>query len=90
MNVIDFFSGCGGASKGLEQAGCDISLGIDFEPNAASTYKANFPDAQFILDDVRNITVEDIVTKVPNITEEPLLICTCAPCQPFSNQNNKK
>ncbi|WP_342805904.1 DNA cytosine methyltransferase [Alteromonas sp. M12] len=90
MNVIDFFSGCGGASKGLEQAGCNISLGIDFEPNAASTYKANFPNAQFILDDVRNITVEDIVTKVPNITEEPLLICTCAPCQPFSNQNNKK
>ena len=90
MNVIDFFSGCGGASKGLEQAGFNISLGIDFEPNAAETYTANFPNAQFILDDVRNITVEDIVTKVPNITEEPLLICTCAPCQPFSNQNNKK
>jgi DNA (cytosine-5)-methyltransferase 1 len=90
LNVIDFFSGCGGASKGLEQAGCNISLGIDFEPDAASTYRANFPNAQFILDDVRNIAVEDVVNNVPNITEEPLLICTCAPCQPFSNQNNKK
>lgn len=90
MNVIDFFSGCGGASKGLELAGFNILLGIDLEPNAASTYMANFPDAEFILDDVRNITVEDIMTKVPNIIEEPLLLCTCAPCQPFSNQNNKK
>tara|TARA_R110001599_G_scaffold25097_2_gene90131 strand:- start:6388 stop:7443 length:1056 start_codon:yes stop_codon:yes gene_type:complete len=90
LNVIDFFSGCGGASKGLELAGFNISLGIDFEPNAASTYKSNFPNAEFILDDVRNITVEGILTKVPNITEEPLLLCTCAPCQPFSNQNNKK
>jgi DNA (cytosine-5)-methyltransferase 1 len=90
LNVIDFFSGCGGASKGLELAGFNISLGIDIEPNAASTYMANFPNAEFILDDVRNITVEDLLAKVPNIIEEPLLLCTCAPCQPFSNQNNKK
>jgi DNA (cytosine-5)-methyltransferase 1 len=90
LNVIDFFSGCGGASKGLELAGFNVSLGIDFEPNAAATYMANFPNAEFILDDVRNITVEDIVNKVPNIAEEPLLLCTCAPCQPFSSQNKNK
>ena len=90
MNVIDFFCGCGGASKGLELAGFNISLGIDFDPNAAATYQANFPHAKFILDDVRNITVEDVVAKVPRVNEVPLLLCTCAPCQPFSNQNNKR
>lgn len=90
MNVIDFFSGCGGASKGLELAGFNIALGIDLDPDAAATYMANFPNAQFILNDIRNVMVEDIIAKIPNITEGPLLLSTCAPCQPFSNQNNKK
>jgi DNA (cytosine-5)-methyltransferase 1 len=90
LNVIDFFSGCGGASKGLELAGLNVALGVDFEPNAAATYIANFPNAEFILDDVRNVTVADIIAKVSNIYETPLLLSTCAPCQPFSNQNNKK
>lgn len=29
MNVIDLFCGCGGFSKGFEQAGFDVRLGID-------------------------------------------------------------
>jgi DNA (cytosine-5)-methyltransferase 1 len=90
LNVIDFFCGCGGASKGLELAGLNVSLGIDFDPDAAATYQANFPNAEFILDDVRDISVEDVISKAPQLTKEPLLLCTCAPCQPFSKQNNKR
>ena len=90
MRVIDFFSGCGGASKGLELAGLEIALGIDFDRDAAATYKANFPNSEFIVDDIRNVTVEDVLHKVPNIHDSALLISTCAPCQPFSNQNKNK
>jgi DNA (cytosine-5)-methyltransferase 1 len=90
LRVVELFCGWGGASKGLELAGFDIALALDLEPNAAATYKANFPNAEFILDDIRNVTVADITDKIPNISDEPLLLSTCAPCQPFSNQNNKK
>ncbi|MDW5465972.1 DNA cytosine methyltransferase, partial [Acinetobacter baumannii] len=38
MKVIDFFSGCGGASEGLRQAGLDITIGLDFDIKAAETY----------------------------------------------------
>ncbi|HFI4871544.1 TPA: DNA cytosine methyltransferase, partial [Escherichia coli] len=55
MIVIDFFCGCGGASEGLRQAGFDIELGLDIDQQASETFKANFPDAKFIQDDIRKI-----------------------------------
>ncbi|MBP1435460.1 DNA cytosine methyltransferase, partial [Acinetobacter baumannii] len=53
MKVIDFFSGCGGASEGLRQAGLDITIGLDFDIKAAETYQANFPEALFYNVDIR-------------------------------------
>ncbi len=89
MRVIDFFCGCGGASKGLQQAGFEVALGLDVDANAQKAYQANFPDAQFILKDIRQIETQDIVDAIrPN--NGPLIIAACAPCQPFSKQNNSK
>lgn len=50
MNVIDLFCGCGGFSKGFEQAGFNVRLGIDIWQDAVTTYKENFPNAA--VDDV--------------------------------------
>lgn len=83
MRVIDFFCGCGGASKGFELAGFDIALGIDFDESAAASYKANFPHTKFIRDDIRNIKVRDVATLVPDWGSSELVFCACAPCQPF-------
>ena len=44
-NVIDLFCGCGGFSKGFQQAGFDIRFGIDMWKDAIVTYKHNFPSA---------------------------------------------
>lgn len=90
MKVIDFFCGCGGASKGFELAGFDIALGIDFDKNAADSYRANFPTTQFIQDDIRNIKAKHIAEKLPDWKKHDLIFCACAPCQPFSSQNKKR
>ncbi|MZG45119.1 DNA cytosine methyltransferase [Dickeya dianthicola] len=90
MRVIDFFCGCGGASKGFEQAGFDVALGIDFDKSAAESYQANFPNTEFIHDDIRNIKVKHIAEKVPDWKDSDLVFCACAPCQPFSAQNKKR
>ncbi|EMN5323355.1 DNA cytosine methyltransferase [Enterobacter hormaechei] len=90
MKVIDFFCGCGGASKGFELAGFDIALGIDFDKNAADSYKANFPDTAFINDDIRNVKIKHVAEKVPDWKENDFVFCACAPCQPFSSQNKKR
>lgn len=55
MKVIDFFSGCGGASEGLRQAGFNITIGLDFDEKAAKTYQANFPEASFFHADIRTV-----------------------------------
>ncbi|HAE0843429.1 TPA_asm: DNA cytosine methyltransferase, partial [Salmonella enterica subsp. enterica serovar Senftenberg] len=90
MIVIDFFCGCGGASEGLRQAGFDVALGIDIDPQASETYRANFPDAAFISDDIRNVTVEKVANSIAFKSADGLLLSACAPCQPFSQQNKFK
>lgn len=92
MKVVDFFSGCGGASEGLRQAGFEIILGLDFDKDAAASYRANFPDAAFIEGDIREVpefSVAEIVRE-SNPRNEPVLLAACAPCQPFSAQNKFK
>jgi len=88
--VIDFFCGCGGASEGLRQAGFDVELGIDIDAQASETYKANFPDATFIFDDIRNVSVEKVANSIAFKSANGLLLSACAPCQPFSQQNKYK
>lgn len=88
--VIDFFCGCGGASEGLRQAGFDVELGIDIDPQASQTYKANFPNAAFIFDDIRKVSVEKVANSIAFKSGDGLLLSACAPCQPFSQQNKYK
>ncbi|MDP7947645.1 DNA cytosine methyltransferase, partial [Acinetobacter baumannii] len=92
LKVIDFFSGCGGASEGLRQAGFNITIGLDFDEKAAKTYQANFPEASFFHADIRTVNETEFTKffKKKNLTKEPVVFVACAPCQPFSNQNKLK
>lgn len=92
MKVIDFFSGCGGASEGLRQAGLDITIGLDFDRKAAETYQANFPESLFYNVDIRELDEKKLAKAFigKNESKEPLLLVACAPCQPFSTQNKSK
>lgn len=92
MKVIDFFSGCGGASVGLRQAGLDIAIGLDFDKKAAETYQANFSEALFYNVDIRKLDEKELAKafKEKNKKNDPLLLVACAPCQPFSTQNKSK
>jgi DNA (cytosine-5)-methyltransferase 1 len=86
MYFYDFFSGCGGTSEGMREAGLQIKLGIDLDPDAAQTYQANFPKAGFIRRDIRHLKVNDLAPYVHVTKSRPMLFGACAPCQPFSKQ----
>lgn len=90
IKVFDFFSGCGGTSQGLREAGLDIVMGLDIDSDAADTFQRNFPKAKFLCKDIRKVREEDIADEVRACGSAPLLFCGCAPCQPFSKQNGDK
>lgn len=89
IKVFDFFSGCGGTSCGFQQAGLDIVFGLDFDKDAAQTYRTNFPKATFMEGDIRVLQTDALKPWINDRTE-PILFCGCAPCQPFSKQNRQR
>jgi len=90
IKVFDFFSGCGGTSKGFKDAGFEIICALDNDPEAAATYKQNFPKTTFINDDITKVNTSQIQTFINSCNKDPILFCGCAPCQPFSKQKTKK
>lgn len=86
MDFYDFFSGCGGTSQGMREAGLRVRLGVDVDHDAARTYQANFSKAVFIRRDIRRLRVKDLAPHVNDGEARPMLFGACAPCQPFSKQ----
>ena len=88
VRVFDFFSGCGGASSGLQASGMEIAFGLDNDLDAERTFRANFPEAAFIGADIADIPASALDAVVGASAGHPLLFNACAPCQPFSRQRN--
>lgn len=89
IRVFDFFSGCGGTSQGFAEAGLEVVFGLDIDKDSASTFRRNFPRADFINGDIRDFASSDLARYVGD-SQKPMLFCGCAPCQPFSKQNRQK
>ncbi|MDR1873146.1 MAG: DNA cytosine methyltransferase [Deltaproteobacteria bacterium] len=89
MNVVDFFAGCGGASRGFQAAGLKIVAAIESNLDAAATFALNFPQAKIYPRDIRLLQPQDIKPSLAKLTG-PLLFVAGAPCQPFSKLNRLK
>ncbi len=91
ISVFDFFSGCGGTSKGFSLAGMRIRYALDKDKDAVATFRRNFPRAHVDCGDIREkdpAELEDLVTEARR--SGALLFCGCAPCQPFSRQHRNR
>ncbi len=88
--VLDIFSGGGGFARGFEEAGYRILLGLDNYPPAARTYKANFPHAYFIADDVKEVSLA-VISDYTGIHQGDIdVIIASPPCEPFTGANPKR
>lgn len=83
INAIDLFSGIGGLTYGLENAGINVVAGIDNESSCEFAYSRN-TNARFILGDIKKISSQEIEALYPKNTDIKILV-GCAPCQPFSS-----
>ena len=90
MKAISLFSGMGGDSLGLKQAGFNVIAYSEFNKAAIKTHDANFPGATLI-----GKSVGGDITKVSDEEFEKYkgdvdLIFAGFPCQGFSNAGKKK
>lgn len=85
--VISLFSGGMGLDIGLEQAGLEISIGQDYEPNCVATMQAN--GHAILAGDIRNIDPHVLLDMTDMEKEEPFLLCGGPPCQPFSTAGKR-
>jgi len=82
--AIDLFSGCGGLTLGLKQAGFDVIGAVEIDDLAVETYKANHPEIHVFEKDIQALTVAKVKRKLRLKIGELDLLAGCPPCQGFS------
>lgn len=83
---MDLFAGAGGMSLGFDNAGFKNLLAVEFNKDFAETYKKNFPRHNLIVDDIKNVTEQQIYDIIKN--EKVDVIIGGPPCQGFSIAGN--
>jgi DNA (cytosine-5)-methyltransferase 1 len=82
--AIDLFSGGGGLTLGLKQAGFRVRGAIELDPLAVETYKANHKQVRTWSQDIRTVSAA-VVMRTLNLKRGKLdLLAGCPPCEGFS------
>jgi DNA (cytosine-5)-methyltransferase 1 len=84
LKAIDLFSGCGGLSLGLRNAGFAVVAAIDSDPLAISTYRTNHPKTLSLINDIRDVNPRQLMKRLGLRKGALHLLAGCPPCQGFS------
>lgn len=84
LKVVDLFSGCGGLSLGIQNAGFDVVAGFDNWELAVEVYQKNFKHQAFLAD------LGNFQEHLETIERfEPNIIVGGPPCQDFSSAGKR-
>lgn len=83
--AIDLFSGAGGLTLGLKQAGFDVIGAIEIDSLCAETYKLNHPGVAVWEKDIQTVPVSAVKRRLGLRVGELGLLAGCPPCQGFSS-----
>jgi len=84
LTLIDLFSGAGGLSEGLSEAGFHSLFATEIIPEYAATYQKNHPSAKVLTADIRNLDANQVRDELGLQREELDLLAGGPPCQGFS------
>lgn len=82
--AVDLFSGCGGLTLGLKQAGFRVVGAIELDQSAAKSYRANHRKVILWTRDIRKVAVKEIMRRLHLKVGRLDLLAACPPCQGFS------
>jgi len=88
LKAIDLFCGAGGVTAGFLRAGIKVSLGVDCDVGLKRTYEEN-NSVKYLCGDITAINGRELVKEGELNPADKIILSSCAPCQPFSLQNNK-
>ena len=87
--AIDLFSGCGGLTTGLKQAGFRVVAAIDSDDVSARTFRRNHRKCKVINKDITKVSPNELMSSLGLKQGELDLLAGCPPCQGFSALRNK-
>jgi DNA (cytosine-5)-methyltransferase 1 len=83
--AIDLFCGSGGLTTGLKKAGFKIIGAVDIEPLAIETYKMNHRVQAVWQQNIQNVSVDEVLSKLALEPGDLDLLAGCPPCEGFSD-----
>lgn len=83
--AIDLFSGCGGLTLGLRQAGFRVVGAVEIDSLASKTYKVNHRNVHLWQQDISTLSVSKVKTALGLRSGQLDLLAGCPPCQGFSS-----
>lgn len=88
--VISLFAGCGGSSLGYSMAGYRELLAVEWDDNAAETFRLNFPDVPLHHGDIAALSVETCLEMTGLQPGELDVLDGSPPCQGFSTAGKRQ
>lgn len=82
--AIDLFSGAGGLTQGLKQAGFDVIGAVESHSTYAESYAFNHPTTNLKIMDITQLKPEEYVKELGLKPGELDLLAGCPPCQGYS------
>ncbi len=87
VHAVDLFCGAGGLTRGLQDSGIDVALGVDMDPACRYPYTHN-NGVPFLEQSIETVTADDLPGAFSRGSIR--LLAGCAPCQPFSTYSRSR
>jgi DNA (cytosine-5)-methyltransferase 1 len=84
FTAIDLFSGCGGLTLGLKQAGFRVVAAIEIEQTAVQAYRKNHKEVVVKKRNIERVAAYELMAELGIKRGQLDLLAGCPPCQGFS------
>jgi DNA (cytosine-5)-methyltransferase 1 len=84
LTAVDLFSGAGGTTQGLRDAGYEVVAAIEQDAAAAASFTANHPETLLLDRPIQRVQAPALARRLDALGRSIDVLTACPPCQPFS------